>query len=350
MNNKNDFYYKELEILRNELDNLKRCQLQYFTLSITSTGIILTIVAKFSDFSSILFLLPLTILIPTWFVFFDKAKTITRIVAYYRLLESSLLNNIFLNLPGWENSLIISREWESISKNFENLKVPKNFPCETINEKTRRERIISFFKPEENPEKSLWERTVSFIKPHVANYWFIMECTFLSLILLCIILSTFYPVLNPSKSIVFSFWVIIGSLVIFGLATLLNARTYLSLIKDGKHSYNTNMKIWCEIFNIDYCKYRGILNKCLKFSNLFTNEFMKEYTTFKDFSLMLNKSNLSDKERKFLDEPMSDELDLQLDLIRENKSFEKLIESETSFKDFDMFYQKANIQFLRKIK
>lgn len=115
---KKKVYCKELELLRKELRDLKDCQLKYFTLSITTTGLILGVIARFGpdttvpDIFYLLPLVPLAIVLPSWFVFFDKAKTITRIVAYYRLLESLIIGNISFNFIGWENSVALFRKQE----------------------------------------------------------------------------------------------------------------------------------------------------------------------------------------------------------------------------------------------
>jgi len=137
------FYCQEHKLLREELNNLKECQVRYFTFSLTATGIVLGIIAKFGStyFPNTLFLLPLTFLIPSWWVFFDKAKTITRIVAYYRLLETIILNEessikeIMLESKkfkyiGWENSLMFFREWETGEGNKDTNDVAEDFNFE----------------------------------------------------------------------------------------------------------------------------------------------------------------------------------------------------------------------------
>ena len=43
------------------------------------------------DVSQSIYLVPLVVLIPCWWGFFDKAKTITRIVGYFRILEQLAL-------------------------------------------------------------------------------------------------------------------------------------------------------------------------------------------------------------------------------------------------------------------
>ena len=78
----------EISALRQDLQDLKRCQLQYFTLTLTGTGAILGLAAIFSEsFRGLALLAPLCVILPNWVIFFDKATTITRIVGYQRALE-----------------------------------------------------------------------------------------------------------------------------------------------------------------------------------------------------------------------------------------------------------------------
>jgi hypothetical protein len=75
--------------LRQELRDLKRCQVQYFTVSITATGVLLGLASTLAtpENRGLAVLSPLGLLLPCWMVFFDKATTITRIVGYQRILE-----------------------------------------------------------------------------------------------------------------------------------------------------------------------------------------------------------------------------------------------------------------------
>lgn len=119
----------ELNLVRTDLRELKRCQLQYFTLSITGAGAILGIVAPLqgrifqnleTNLAALALLAPLLILLPCWLIFFDKANTITRLVGYQRTLEDFLVDSAFKNgtyithYIGLENALSIMREkeWE----------------------------------------------------------------------------------------------------------------------------------------------------------------------------------------------------------------------------------------------
>lgn len=100
---------REMPLLRQELHNLKTCQVAFLTTAFTATGLILGLIPKLSDsgLSSMVFLTPLVVILPAFCFFFDKARTITRIVGYYRVLERLLNNEQF---PGWENALAMSRK------------------------------------------------------------------------------------------------------------------------------------------------------------------------------------------------------------------------------------------------
>ena len=106
-------YEQERKALREELYNLKSCQITFLTTSITATGLLLGLASTFASdpFKGIAFIFPLLVLIPSWWIFFDKATTITRVVGYYRILESLILDNCTAeNYMGWENSLRLSRK------------------------------------------------------------------------------------------------------------------------------------------------------------------------------------------------------------------------------------------------
>lgn len=114
--NKYNLYVREHELLREELNNLKNCQVTYFTASVTATTLIFTVAARISppEFPGAAYLFPLAILIPTWFIFFDKATGITRIVGYYRILEEWLQGEgKDYKFIGWENSLKLFRKCSS---------------------------------------------------------------------------------------------------------------------------------------------------------------------------------------------------------------------------------------------
>ena len=112
----------ELNIVRTDLQELKRCQLQYFTLSITGTGAILGIVAPLqglifqnakTNLAALALLAPILVVFPCWLIFFDKATTITRLVGYQQTLEHLLCGNVErLRFVGLESALAEMRKAE----------------------------------------------------------------------------------------------------------------------------------------------------------------------------------------------------------------------------------------------
>lgn len=95
--------------LRKELEFLKGCQVRYFVLSVTTTGVIVGIAARPGTVpaDAVIYLAPLLVVLPCWWIFFDKGTTISRIVAYVRVLED--LRRAGATDPslyvGWENAL-----------------------------------------------------------------------------------------------------------------------------------------------------------------------------------------------------------------------------------------------------
>lgn len=245
-------YCQELKLLRQELNNLKECQLKYFTFSLTATGIILGLIAKFDQLPGILFLLPLTILIPSWTVFFDKAKTITRIVAYYRILETIIFNDISFvhtlmeegkkfRFVGWENSLMYFRDWqknEAVWEGHEECTIKLKF----------HEKIVSFF------------------KIAMGSYWRLIYFSFLGVSGVCALIGTksLLAFLNIDLRYIFninyfsnnliSILVVLFIWLIFLGAAIYNLSVVISLVS-GEHTYDRNLCVWCKIFGINYDKF-----------------------------------------------------------------------------------------------
>jgi hypothetical protein len=87
-----DAAWKVIELVRMEIGELKRCQVQYFSLSVTATGAIVSLAAVVTTpaMRGVALLAPLVLLLPCWMIFFDKATTITRLVGFQRAIESCL--------------------------------------------------------------------------------------------------------------------------------------------------------------------------------------------------------------------------------------------------------------------
>lgn len=106
---------KEHAFLRQELGHLKDCQIKFLTFSVMTTGLILGFISRSKTaplsenpnlLPGTLWLLPLVVLLPSWWIFFDKATTITRIVGYFRVIEKIILGQkVALKFLGWESAL-----------------------------------------------------------------------------------------------------------------------------------------------------------------------------------------------------------------------------------------------------
>ena len=79
----------DLDAVRGDLRELKKCQVQYFILSVGATAALLGLGTATERFvpGQIILLAPLAVVLPCWLIFFDKATTITRNVGYARVLE-----------------------------------------------------------------------------------------------------------------------------------------------------------------------------------------------------------------------------------------------------------------------
>lgn len=86
-----EFPENEYTLLKHELRDLKDCQVRVLTFSIIGTGLILGFIGEYASklHGSSMWLLPLVVLLPSWWIFFDKATIIARIVGYLRVIENS---------------------------------------------------------------------------------------------------------------------------------------------------------------------------------------------------------------------------------------------------------------------
>jgi hypothetical protein len=109
--------------LRRELNQLKWCQIQFFTFAISATVVVLGLIFKNTgelnlyyfdnNLVGLICLLPLLFLIPSLWIFLDTARTISRIVGYHFWLEDILLGrrgSDTVQFHGWETALTILRD------------------------------------------------------------------------------------------------------------------------------------------------------------------------------------------------------------------------------------------------
>jgi hypothetical protein len=111
--------------LRKELQFLKECQFKYFSLAVTISGLIVGVADKFNtstqDDRGVL-LAPLLVVLPCWYIFFDKATTITRMVAYLVVLERIISGDNTYRFLGWENAIFKYRDLASEIKGWDRVK------------------------------------------------------------------------------------------------------------------------------------------------------------------------------------------------------------------------------------
>jgi hypothetical protein len=102
----------EQSILRTELQELKRCQLQYFLFSLGAAGAVLGFNIKIEDRpeNNMFFLAPLLVILPCWRTFFDKATTITRLTGYIRVFIEDQFKKAEPIYYGYENALAKFRQ------------------------------------------------------------------------------------------------------------------------------------------------------------------------------------------------------------------------------------------------
>ena len=208
---------RERDILRTELVELKNCQIRYFALSITSAGLLIGVGSQLlgSRCSGLLFFAPLMILLPSWWIFFDKATTITRIVGYNRVLEGKIIAEHVTNgeYVGWESAL---RDFRTKIK-YGPKKSSLGHPCKNIGVIRAQLRAIS------------GQQTTH-------RYWLIIWWTFCSLSGLCLALGAVF--LGPSG-------LLVGPAMLFPVAY--SAAYTSELLRDlivGEHSYDENESYW----------------------------------------------------------------------------------------------------------
>jgi len=220
-----DFCYKEYSVLRTEINDIKKAQLEFITFSVTATGVLLGI--GWRENSTLPFaaayLFPLIILLPFWHLFFDKATTVTRIVGYQKVLEKIILNpDTANNFTGWENALVIFRGRQQ--QKIRQKKKDKGFP--------------------ETHKKSFKDRLNLFAYLTSTRYLLICYLIFLLLSWLCISLSFFYFLRRPFNGALLS--IISGVSLLTFFSSCWNGRLFCCLVW-GKYSCRINEFLWKQI-------------------------------------------------------------------------------------------------------
>jgi hypothetical protein len=217
----------ELILLRQELQELKRCQLQYFTLTVTGTAAILGFAGSLSgrEFLGPSLLAPLAIIVPCWWIFFDKATTITRIVGYVRILEESLAKGRDPNLiyPGYEEALTLYREYEDRIHRKEEPQPPTDVSV------GRRERIRE------------WLQLLILRTRH--RYWMVNFYTFAGLAVLCCSSGWWWFPTGSRTFTLFKLWSM-GLCALVLIVSVIYSVVTVHQLTFGKRSYGSSAKFW----------------------------------------------------------------------------------------------------------
>ena len=226
----------EHKMLRSELHDVKECQFRFLSAAVIAAGALLSITgavqsrAAGPDAFRMAYLVPLVVLIPCWWGFFDKAKTITRIVGYIRILEGILLDlaptDHFL---GWERALGEFRKAEA-EGTFGTF-VKDRFIVRL------RKRVFS---------ASWWKR---FLKAVLLipsqRYWLLAHWTFALLSFVSVLI----PFLTIALRHEFGFWQFRA--VLFSLSIVVYTFfSNLGILDDliyGRHSYDANFEKWHDL-------------------------------------------------------------------------------------------------------
>lgn len=216
-----ELYSQERSSLRKELMFLKDCQVGFINRSLLWTGVILGLATAFAKepYQGIVFLLPLIVILPSWWIFVDKATTITRIVGYIRILEKILLDQFETDkFMGWENALGTFRKKQSSGK------------LKTLSGKQGGNSWLSYLM------SMLFLRTTH-------RYWVISNYTFMALSGLCLLASTL--LLQGS-------WLLALPIpaILFLLSSYWNTRMVWRLLY-GRHSYDSNERYWTHILTVE---------------------------------------------------------------------------------------------------
>lgn len=217
-------------MLRGELHQLKSCQLQYLIFSVTGTAAIFSWAitsggAVSPAFRGAAFLAPLVVLLPCWWIFFDKATTITRIVGYYRVIERMLSEypNSGIRYIGYEQALERYR-WADDQRGRQ-----ETPDCEAVT-RLKAERAEYYEKAGTGRARGIRYK-----------YWYVNWVTFLVLSTLSCLLSLYFLVVG--KADLLALLVPVAGLAIVAV-TLAATGGVLHAITKGKYSYFENHCLW----------------------------------------------------------------------------------------------------------
>lgn len=181
--------------LRTELGHLKTCQTTLFVCICTGFCLFFGVISKTNDLSlSNLFLIPLILILPLWIIFFEKARTISRIVGFLRVQEKLYMYHSPCAVVGWESAM---REYKRKKKTWDD----------------------RYF-------DHMFEETDNMKSPISSVYWFTVFCTFSLMAIICLIMSGLFLKVPLFDKIIFFLGLL---LVVLGYELM---RLYKHWIKD----------------------------------------------------------------------------------------------------------------------
>jgi hypothetical protein len=233
---------REMSHLREELRDLKGYQFRLIGIAVVITGFLLSLTQFRVDSKTLtitaplLYLLPLIIVIPSWFIFFDKARTVTRIVGYCRHLEAFLRHEHEpAQFPGWERALGIYRK-----------ECPR-----IVHDLRTTPRWRKHFK------SSLRRFATAASLRRGQPYWVLAYYTFLSLSAACIGIPIWWRFRGRAKHLLYLFvphywnagaFLLFLAVLVTCFCAILNGLILAELIW-GQHSYDFEEDIWKRILS-----------------------------------------------------------------------------------------------------
>lgn len=220
------FYEQERLTLRKELEVLRNQQITFLTTSIAATGLLLSVASALGSKPDVgvAFIFPLIILLPSWWIFFDKATVIARIVGYYRILERLILKHCEVtNITGWENAI------GELRKGITHREV--DFP--------------------KRDKGFLFSQLIEMLLLRTGHrYWVLCYYIFLTLSGSCLAVSWFL-ILSVSSLVVkpSSYFVMLVSTVLFLISAVSNMLIMWQLIY-GRQSYDYYEHCWAQVLGI----------------------------------------------------------------------------------------------------
>jgi len=211
--------------LRGELRDLKECQVRYIFYTVVATGALLGLAGSVNFGDSMKALSPLfalVIVLPFWWIFFDKARVITRAVGYYRKIEEAIIH------PGQESRLF---GYERSLKRFRSMQDGNDKSGKRLEYK-------------ESQDFGLWESFTRLLLLRTSHtYWVLVYGVFFVLSSLCLLLSYLLKVEG---------WALLGFLVAavgVVVSVVCNWKLMWRLIY-GPHSYDTNEDFWGQVLKV----------------------------------------------------------------------------------------------------